>query len=68
VCEEKIRLLKAYDQTATDFAERVNTMNRDGGKTSKDEYETMLMAVERARLTSESARLALDQHVMTHRC
>ena len=68
VCEEKLRLLRVYDQSATQFAERVNTLNRDVGETSEAEYETLLMAVERARLTAEAARLALDQHVMTHRC
>ena len=67
VCEEKIRLLKAYDQAATLFSDRVNKLS-DVGETSNAEYETLLMAVERSRLTAEGARLALDQHVMTHRC
>ena len=68
MCDEKMRLLNAYDQAATEFSERVNTLTREIGKVSKDEYDGMLLVVEKARLASEHARLMLDQHVMKHRC
>ena len=68
MCDDKLRLLTVYDQSTAQFSERVSTLTRDVQKLSKDEYETTLLAVERARLNAEAARLALDQHVMTHRC
>ena len=68
MCDDKVRLLRVYDQAAHQFSEQVNLLTRDVGKLSKSEYEMMLLAVERARLGAEAARLALDQHVMTHRC
>ena len=68
MCDEKLHLLRAYDQSANQFAEQVNALSRDVGKLSKSEYDAMLLAVERARLNSEASRLALDQHVMTHCC
>jgi hypothetical protein len=68
VCDEKLHLLTAYDRSANQFSAQVNRLTRDVGKLSKSEYDAMLLAVERARLNAESARLALDQHAMTHRC
>jgi hypothetical protein len=67
MCEEKLRLLRVYDQAATLFSDRVNKLSRDVGEASRADYNTMLTSAEKARLSAQSARLALDQHAMTHR-
>ncbi len=68
MCEEKQRLLVAYDESAAHFAECVSRLSHHAGSTAKTDYEEMLITAERARLSSENARLMLDQHVMKHRC
>jgi len=47
VCDEKLRLLTAYDRSANQFSAQVNRLTRDVGKLSKSDYDAMLLTVER---------------------
>jgi hypothetical protein len=67
-CAEKQRLLQVYEVQTTAFATAVGSLNRRMGTVSKVEYGELCRAVEEARLTSEHARLALEEHVANHGC
>jgi ATP-dependent helicase YprA (DUF1998 family) len=67
-CEEKTRLLKHYDNATLAFSNAVQELRRKIGTSPKDEYERIERISSEARVKSEQARLALEQHVATHRC
>ena len=67
-CEEKGRLLQAYNDATREFSERVAAMNAKIGITQKKDYELLERAVEDARLKSEQARIAYERHVADHGC
>jgi hypothetical protein len=67
-CEEKERLLAAY-QTATEaFAASVTDLQRTMGTSSLTEYQRLQRVADDARLKSERARLALESHSASHGC
>ena len=68
VCDEKRRLLQLYDAHTMTFATAVATLNQHIGTVSQHQFGELRRAVEEARLTSEHARLALEQHVAQHGC
>jgi hypothetical protein len=41
---------------------------RDLGTSAKEDYERLDRAATEARVKSEQARLALEQHIAAHRC
>jgi hypothetical protein len=67
-CEEKTRLLKQYDDATLAFSNAVQELRRRIGTSPKDEYERLERVSSEARVKSEQARLALEQHVATHGC
>jgi hypothetical protein len=67
-CEEKFRLLRAYNDATRGFSERVAALNAKIGVTPKHEYDLLERGVEDARLTSEQARIAFERHVVDHGC
>ncbi len=68
ICEEKTRLATEYDAATTKFSEAVRELRHRAGTSPKDEYDRLEWASNEARVKSEQARLALEQHVAAHRC
>jgi hypothetical protein len=67
-CEEKTRLAMEYDAATSKFSEAVRELHRRIGTSPKDEYDRLERASNEARVRSEQARLALEQHIAAHRC
>jgi hypothetical protein len=67
-CEEKARLAKDYDAATSRFSEAVKELHRNMGTSPKEEYDRLARVSDQARMSSEQARLALEQHIATHRC
>jgi hypothetical protein len=67
-CEEKARLVMEYDAATTAFCEAVTELHRKIGTSPKEEYKRLERISTEARVKSEQARLALEQHISTHRC
>jgi hypothetical protein len=67
-CEEKVRLAAEYDSATAKFAAAVAELWRRMGTSQKDEYERLDRAANEARVKSEQARLALEQHIAAHHC
>jgi len=67
-CDEKERLANEYEATTAKFLEAVRQLQRDMGTSTKAEYERLRLASDEARVGSERARLALEQHVAAHQC
>jgi hypothetical protein len=67
-CEIKIRLISDYEGATTSFSEAVTELRRRMGTSTKEEYDRLTWAANDARVKSEQARLALEQHVADHRC
>ena len=67
-CEEKTRLAMEYDAATSKFSEAVRELHRRIDTSPKDEYDRLERASNEARVRSEQARLALEQHIAAHRC
>jgi hypothetical protein len=67
-CEEKARLAMEYEATTSAFCEAVTELNRKIGTSPKEEYRRLERISTEARVKSEQARLALEQHIASHRC
>jgi hypothetical protein len=68
MCEEKQRLLEAYQTSEAAYSERLTALSRLAGTLSLDDYTVLKVTVDSARLASECARIAFDVHVGTHLC
>jgi len=67
-CEEKNRLGVEYGTATGKFAVAVSELQRKMGTSLKEEYARLDRAANDARLKSEEARLALEQHIAVHGC
>jgi hypothetical protein len=67
-CGEKARLAGEYDSATTEFSEAVRELRRKIGTSPKEEYDRLERISNDARVKSERARLALEQHVAAHLC
>ncbi|MGA2562200.1 MAG: hypothetical protein ABSF96_01440 [Steroidobacteraceae bacterium] len=67
-CEEKNRLTQDYQAATATFAEAVGQLLRNAGASTMAEYERLQRISEEARMKSEQARLALEQHIAVHDC
>jgi hypothetical protein len=67
-CEEKAQLATEYDEATSAFSEAVKELHRNIGTSPKEEYKRLERISTEARVKSEQARLALEQHISTHRC
>jgi hypothetical protein len=68
MCEEKVSLASEYEATAKKYAGAVAELNQKMGTSARPEYERLARAADEARVKSEHARLALEQHVAAHNC
>jgi hypothetical protein len=67
-CEEKVGLATMYEAATAKFSEAVKELQQKIGISAKQEYESLDRAANQARVKSEQAGLALEQHIATHRC
>jgi ATP-dependent helicase YprA (DUF1998 family) len=67
-CEEKLRLATEYETATSAFLTAVKQLRQKMGTSPKEEYERLDRAANEARVKSEHARLALEQHIAAHRC
>jgi len=67
-CEEKQRLGSEYEAATKKFSKAVSDLQQKMGVSSKAEYDRLARAADEARVKSEQARLALEQHIGDHRC
>lgn len=67
-CEVKIRLTSKYEEATTLFSEAVSELRRKIGISTREDYEQLGRRANDARVKSEQARLALEQHIAEHRC
>jgi hypothetical protein len=67
-CEEKNRLATEYESSTAKFSGAVTELRKKLGTSAKEEYEGLDRAANEARVKSEKARIALEQHITAHRC
>ena len=67
-CDEKARLLKGYQATTEKFSDAVTALQQMRGTLPLTEYQRLQRLANEARLKSEQARLALEEHVVSHSC
>jgi hypothetical protein len=67
-CEEKARLATEYEAATSAFSEAVKELHRKIGTSPKEEYRRLERISTEARVKSEQARLALEQHISAHHC
>ena len=67
-CEVKDGLLADYYRASLAFSDAVAALQRKTGTSPKVEYETLRQAADDARMKSERARLALEEHAAMHGC
>jgi len=67
-CEEKTRLATEYEAATGKFASAVTELQRKTGTSPKKEYERLDRIANEARVESEQARLAVEQHIAAHGC
>jgi hypothetical protein len=67
-CEEKARLGRIYHVGTAGCSETVKELHRRMGTSPKEEYIRLTQISSEARLRSEQARLALEQHIADHGC
>jgi hypothetical protein len=68
VCEEKARLVDEYSAATSAFSKAVQELRRRIGTSPKEEYKRLEETSNAAHVKSEQARLALEQHIASHRC
>jgi len=67
-CQEKEGLLSEYGAATRKFADAVGDLWGKIGTSPRPEYERLQRASNEARIKSEQARLALEQHAAAHGC
>jgi hypothetical protein len=67
-CEEKERLLIAYDRASTELSDAVAALRKNEGTSAKEQYEALCRASEDAHMRTEQARLAFERHQQDHKC
>ncbi len=67
-CEEKGRLLIAYDKASSELSDAVAALRKQGGVIGKGEYEALCRAAEDAHMRTEQARLSFERHQEDHKC
>jgi hypothetical protein len=67
-CDEKGHLLSEYESATLAFLNAVQELRRAIGTSTKPEYERLERISNEARVKAEQKRLALKQHIASHRC
>jgi hypothetical protein len=67
-CEEKQRLLGAYQYLTVSYSAALTELHRKMGILSKPEYEALYRMIDALCHESMLAREKYDSHVRAHRC
>jgi hypothetical protein len=67
-CGEKAQLMSDYEAATAKFFAAKGELRRKMGTVAKAGYERLDRAANEARVKSEQARLAIEQHIAAHRC
>jgi hypothetical protein len=67
-CEEKTRLAQNYRTATAKFADAVRQLQVKLRTSASTEHDRPRRISDEARLKSEQARLALEQHISAHDC
>lgn len=62
-CEEKVRLVAAYEAATKKFSDAVTELHKKMGTSPKAVYDRLQRVSDEARDKSEQSRLALEQHI-----
>ena len=68
VCDEKRRLLQAYEHITQKYSSAVTELNEMMGRLSKADYDALYRKTEALRHDVASAQSDLQVHVTGHRC
>jgi len=68
ICDIKTELLIAYRNASDAYSRAVSELAHGLGIVWRDEYNTLNLAAEKARLTATEARNTYDVHVQEHGC
>jgi hypothetical protein len=68
VCDEKRRLLEAYQQVTEKYSAAVTQLNRRMGTVSKADYDALYCMTEMLHADVTRAQGELNSHVQAHRC
>lgn len=66
-CAEK-RLVSEYEAATALFSEAVTLLHQRMGTSAKEEFERLNHIANEARVRSERARLAVEEHASSHDC
>lgn len=67
-CDVEVRLTSEYEDATALFFAAVTELRRKIGISTKEHCEQLGRMANDARVKSEKARLALEQHIAEHRC
>lgn len=67
-CAEKRRLVSEYEAATSLFSEAVTLLHQRMGTSAKEEFERLNHIANEARVRSERARLAVEEHASSHNC
>ena len=68
VCEEKRRLLTAYEHITQKYSAAVTELNHTMGTLAKADYDALYRKTEASRHDVTQAQSNLQLHVTSHRC
>ena len=67
-CAEKTALLLTYSDSARQYSDAVTKLHERIGTIPRKEYEQMHRQTEDARLSVETFRTVMEEHVRQHGC
>ena len=68
LCAERTRLLAEYSDATDAFSMAVQELRIKIEMSSREEHQRLERVTLEARMKSEQAKLALEEHVVTHGC
>jgi predicted transcriptional regulator len=68
ICKQKQQLLDVWQEASQALSARVRVLSRAAGQNDARAFNTALAETEKARLTSDNARLAFMLHRQEHGC
>jgi hypothetical protein len=68
LCDEKRRLLQAYEQITQKYSAEVTRLNETMGRLSKADYDALYRKTEALRHDVTAAQSNLQGHVTVHNC
>jgi hypothetical protein len=67
-CKDKTAFLVAYSDTSTAYGEAVRELHDKIGVVGRAQYDLLHRIAEDARLATDAARIAMEEHIKKHGC